>query len=495
MDAEASGALKPPRLAQRLGLWLGLAVSSALLLIGPPSTVGEPAWHVAALVSLMAIWWVTEAIPIPVTSLLPMVVLPMAGISSMKAAAAPYASPIVMLLLGGFIIAKSIERWNLHERIALHIVVRAGNHPAALVGGFMVAAAFLSMWISNSATTIMLTPIAISVAAAVLGNGDVKGAPFTLSLLLGLAYAASIGGLGTPVGTPTNLIVIGYLAEQTGQEISFAQWMLIGLPAVFIMLPAAWIVVTKFAFPIETDTAHQGAQAIKHRLLTLGAITVPEKRVMVTFALIALAWIIRKPINTLAFSGFRPFEGLSDPLIAIAGAIALFMIPSGAKGSPKVPLLNWEIAQAIPWGVILLFGGGLSLAGAITSSGLAAWLGGELAALTDLSPIVIMLALTAFVIFATEISSNVATASALLPIIGAIASAGGSDPIALAMPVAMAASCAFMLPMATGPNAIIFASGQVSIAQMARAGIRLNLVGVILLTGLSYVLVPLLFSA
>lgn len=484
-----------PTPAQRIGLALGVVLSGLLLVVGPPASVSLDAWRVAALVALMATWWVTEAVPIPVTSLLPMVVLPLFGIATIKAAAAPYASPIVMLLMGGFIIAKSIERWNLHERIALNIVVRAGSRPAMLVGGFMFAAAFLSMWISNTATTIMLTPIALSVAASVLGTQAVKGAPFTLALLLGLAYASSIGGLGTPVGTPTNLIVIGYLAEQTGVEIGFAQWMQIGLPAVAIMLPTAWFVVTKLAFPIEAQSAHAGQAALKQRLAGLGHMNTPEKRVMAAFALIASAWVLRKPLNGLEVFGTTPFAGLSDPLIAIAGAVLLFLIPAGnERAKPSVRLLDWKTAEQIPWGVVLLFGGGLSLANAITSSGLATWLGGELAALTSLSPIVIMLVLTAFVIFATEISSNVATASALLPIIGAIAAASGTDPAVLAMPVAMAASCAFMLPMATGPNAIVFASDQVTITQMARAGVRLNLAGIGLLTALNYALVPKLFG-
>ncbi len=485
---ESAPNLRP---AQHVGLVLGALIAGGLLLFGPPAGVGQDAWTVAALVALMACWWVTEALPIPVTSLLPMVVLPLAGITSMREAASPYASPIVMLLLGGFIIAKSIERWNLHERIALNIVVRAGSRPAMLVGGFMAAAAFLSMWISNSATTIMLTPIAMSVAAAVLGPDKAKGAPFTLALLLGLAYASSIGGLGTPVGTPTNLIIIGFLADLTGREISFAEWMSIGIPATLIMVPAAWFVVTKLAFRLETPHAEEGLDTLKAALAKLGRMSTAERRVLIVFACIAVAWIIRKPLNALEIGGIQLFAGLSDPLIAIAGAILFFIVPAGPLKDTK--LLDWPTAQNIPWGVILLFGGGLSLASAITSSGLAAWLGNELSAVATLSPLLVILVLTAFVIFATEISSNVATASAIMPVIGAIAVATGSDPVSLSIPVAMAASCAFMLPMATGPNAIIFASGQVSIANMARAGIRLNLIGVLLLTALSYLLVPVLF--
>lgn len=496
-EFDKAPATEPPGARKRhqaVGLVVGAVLAGGLQVFGPPDGLTREAWIAASLVVLMATWWVTEAIPIAVTALLPMVVLPLTGVASMKAAATPFASPIVMLLMGGFIIAKSVERWNLHERIALNVVLRAGTNPGSLVAGFMVAAAVLSMWISNTATTIMLLPIAVSVARAVLGRDDLK-APFTLALLLGLAYGASIGGLGTPVGTPTNLIVIGYLAEQTGTEISFGTWMLIGIPMVLLMLPAAWFTLTRWAFKLTVTQGGEGQSVLAQRLAALGGMRVPERRVLMVFSLIASAWIFRKLLNTVEVAGVSPFAGLSDPLIAVAGAIAFFLIPSGSMREKGTMLLDWDTAVQIPWGVVLLFGGGLSMASAITSTGLAAWLGGEMAGLTAMPLIVIMLALTTFIIFATEVSSNVATASALLPVIGAIASAGGADPVILAMPVAMAASCAFMLPMATGPNAIVFASGHVSIAQMAVVGIRLNILGILLISAASYVLVPLLFGA
>ncbi|MEM6683653.1 MAG: DASS family sodium-coupled anion symporter [Pseudomonadota bacterium] len=478
---------------QSIGLGLGIALPTALLILGPPDGLSPNAWTAAALIVLMATWWVSEALPIAVTSLLPMVVLPLGGVASFKVAAAPYASPIVMLLMGGFIIAKSVERWNLHERVALNIVLRSGSNQAALVAGFMAAAALLSMWISNTATTIMLLPIAISVAQSVLGK-DSLSAPFTLALLLGLAYGASIGGLGTPVGTPTNLIVIGYLTEQTGTQISFARWMLIGLPVVCLMLPAAWLTLTRWAFALDRGHAGDARDMLRQRLIALGRISTPERRVLAVFCVIAGAWIFRKLLNDVSLFGAQPFAGLSDPLIAIAGAVAFFLVPSGSAQEKGAMLLDWETAVRIPWGVVLLFGGGLSMASAITNTGLAAWLGGEMASVTQLPLLAIMAILTAFVIFATEVSSNVATASALLPVIGAIASAGGADPILLAMPVAMATSCAFMLPMATGPNAIIFSSGQITMAQMAAVGIRLNVVGVVLISLASYALVPAIFG-
>ncbi|MEM9880838.1 MAG: SLC13 family permease, partial [Pseudomonadota bacterium] len=309
-----------------------------------------------------------------------------------------------------------------------------------------------------------------------------------------LAYGASIGGLGTPVGTPTNLIVIGYLTEQTGTQISFARWMLIGLPVVCLMLPAAWLTLTRWAFALDRGHAGDARDMLRQRLIALGRISTPERRVLAVFCVIAGAWIFRKLLNDVSLFGAQPFAGLSDPLIAIAGAVAFFLVPSGSAQEKGAMLLDWETAVRIPWGVVLLFGGGLSMASAITNTGLAAWLGGEMASVTQLPLLAIMAILTAFVIFATEVSSNVATASALLPVIGAIASAGGADPILLAMPVAMAASCAFMLPMATGPNAIIFSSGQITMAQMAAVGIRLNVVGVVLISLASYALVPAIFG-
>ena len=481
------------RTSQKVGLTIGVVFGLGLQLLPVPDGLSPDGWIVVSMAILMVSWWVTEAIPIPVTSLLPLVVLPTTGVAPIADAAGPYASPIVLLLMGGFIIAKSVERWNLHARIALNIVVRAGNHPAALIGGFMLASAVLSMWISNTATVIMLIPIAISVSYAVLGDKAAR-APFTIALLLGVAYGASIGGLGTPVGTPTNLIVIGYLEREASQSISFAQWMMIGIPTVVVMLPAAWLVLTRWGLRIETPENDTGSDVVKDALAALGRITRPESRVLLVFAIIAAFWMFRRPLNGLEIFGVMPFSGVTDHVIAIAGAIAMFLVPSGSSEDRGARLLDWDTAVKIPWGVMLLFGGGLSLASVITGTGLAAWLGGQMAGLTEMPLIVIMFALVVFVIFATELTSNVATASALLPVIGAIATAGGADPMLLAVPVAMAASCAFMLPMATGPNAIVFASGEVTIPQMASIGIRLNLLGVVLITSLVTVLVPIIFG-
>ncbi len=477
---------------QRIGLFLGPILALGMYALGAPDGLSQEGWIVACLTILMAVWWVSEAIPIPVTALLPLVILPATNVMPISEAAVGYANRVVILLMGGFIIAKSVERWNLHTRIALNIVARAGSNPAALVGGFMLASAILSMWISNTATTIMLAPIALSVARSVLG--DDMDAPFTLAILLAIPYGASIGGLGTPVGTPTNLIVISYLEDQFGLSIGFDQWMMLGLPVVAVMLPAAWLVLTRWGLKIETVSGAAGAATVRERLTGLGRMSTPEFRVLVCFLLVASFWMFRRPLNNLELFGVQPFAGFTDHVIAIAGAILMFLVPSGDK-KKRGALLDWQTAEQIPWGVLLLFGGGLSLASAISGTGLAAWLGDQMGGVATLPLILIMLILVVFVIFATELTSNVATVSALLPVIGAIATVGEMNPLLLAAPAAMAASCAFMLPIATGPNAIVFATGHVPIRKMAAVGFRLNALGIVLITLAVYLIAPRIFGS
>lgn len=472
-----------------VGLWLGPLLAIALQFLPVPAGLDTDSWIVVSLVVLMATWWVVEAIPIAVTALLPLVILPMCGVMPISTAAGPYSSPIVLMLLGGFIIATSVQRWGLHKRIALNIVSRSGTSASGIVAGFMIAGAVLSMWISNSATTIMLAPIAVSVAYAILGPAA-RGAPLTIAILLGLAYGASIGGIATPVGTPTNLIVIGYLEQQVGVTISFSEWMSIGVPVVLLMLPACWLTVTKFGIRLGPIKAVDGHDAIRQQLASLGTMSVPERRVLWTFVIIALAWILRQPLNKLDINGMLPFAGMTDHVIAIAGAVVLFLIPAGDNRKPASRLLDWETAVQIPWGVILLFGGGLSMAKAITTTNLATWLGEALVAVTSLPMLGLIFVLVVFVIFSTELVSNVATASMLLPVIGALAVVGGIDPVLLSLPIAMAASCAFMLPIATGPNAVAFSTGEVSIPQMVSVGLILNLMGIVLISLAIYFLAP-----
>ncbi|MBA4800923.1 MAG: DASS family sodium-coupled anion symporter [Euryhalocaulis sp.] len=482
MTAQASDS-PAARAPQLIGLFLGLALALLLQFLPPPEGLSRDGWAVVSLAVLMAVWWATEAIPIPATALLPMAVAPVAGIAAVNDVSMQYMRSTVFLLLGGFIIAMAIQRWNLHARIALNIVARFGARPKALIFGFMLAAALLSMWISNTATTIMMTPIALSVAMAA---GREKAALLAPPLLLGLAYAASVGGLGTPVGTPTNLLVIGWLQE-TGRDIGFAQWMGLGVPVVALMVPVLWVVLTRVFSPPGAPSP-EAAAAVKTELSALGPMRAPERRVLILFAFIGLAWMTRQYVLT----SIPGLGGLTDAGIAIIGALAFFLTPSG-EGRGEA-LLDWRTAERLPWGVVILFGGGMSLAWLIETSGLAAWLGGEMSAVGAWPLILLILSLTALVIFATEMMSNIATVSALIPVFSALSAASGADPVLIAAPVAMAASCAFMLPVATGPNAVVFASGEIRVPQMVKAGFFGNMAGIAIITLLAYWLTPLLFA-
>jgi len=458
----------------------------------------------------MIVWWVTEAVPIPVTSLVPLVAFPLLGIQSIKTTSAEYMHPIVVLLMGGFIVAKAIERWNLHTRIALNVVALVGSRPSMLIAGFMFAGAIMSMWISNSATSIMLTPIAISVAAA-LFDGEHRDKAFTMALLIGIAYACSIGGLGTPVGTPTNLIVIGYLEESAGIRISFAQWMMLGIPTVLLLVPIAWLILTRIAFRLVSTSSGAARDVLLDRKRELGPLTRPEKRTIIVFAVVAGLWIFRNPLQELSVGGLllfdvfrnllagifgegallvQPLGGLTDHITAIIGVILCFLIPAGLEDDKTQKILDWKTAESIPWGPLLLFGGGLSLALAISSTGLGRWFGQELASLANFPLIIVILLIATFVIFLTEVMSNVATAAALMPILGATALAAGIDIEFVAVPIALAASCAFMLPTATGPNAVIFASDIVSLPTMARAGFLVNIAAIGIVTVVTILVAP-----
>lgn len=333
-----------------------------------------------------------------------------------------------------------------------------------------------------------MIPIALSVGTAIVGPDD-KRHPFIIALLLGIAYSASIGGMGTIIGTPPNVMMVAYLSETLNIQVSFIQWMAFGIPVVLILTPTAWFVLTKLYFKIDDGLSQVGGLVVDKELAKMGNISLPERRVAIIFILIALAWVFRPILDN-----FAPLANLSDTGIAIMGAVVMFLVPSGSKTEPGSVLLNWEWANRIPWGVLLLFGGGLSLAAAVSSTGLAVWLGDSLSILTTLHLFILMLALIAMVVFLTELTSNTATTATLLPVLGAIAITGGIDPILLAAPAAIAASCAFMLPVATAPNAIVFSGGRVHIPDMAGAGFRLNILAIIILSSLSYMLIPVIFT-
>ncbi len=473
---------------RRLGLFLGPMLFLVFLFTQSWQTVMDPlAWKVAGIGLWMATWWATEAIPVAVTAFLPLVIFEPLGIASFRDAAVPYANPTIYLFLGGFMMALAIERWNLHRRIALAILDRTGTDGKRLVGGFMLVCGLLSMWMTNTSTTMMLLPIVLSLVGVVRANTpDVDEASqknFEVVMLLGIAYAASIGGLATLVGTPPNALLIAYMAENYGLEISFARWMLVGVPVSAIMLPLAWLLLTRILFPVNIPASEQVKSHIHDLRTELGPMTQAERRVAVLFALVVFCWMLRRPLSSLF-----GVTGVSDPGIIMTAVVLLFVIPSGMTEQPR--LMRWEDVSRLPWGVLILFGGGLSLASAVSSSGLALWLGEGLAPLNAYGIAVLVLGSVTLVIYLTELTSNLATTATLLPVMGAIALQAGVPPIVLTVPITIAASCAFMLPVATPPNAIVFSTGAISIPQMVRAGFFLNLIGVIVVSLVSVFIAP-----
>jgi sodium-dependent dicarboxylate transporter 2/3/5 len=490
------------RLSQRIGLFTGLILAVVLQFLPVPEGLSPEAWLLASLALLMACWWATEALPIAATALIPIALFPLFGITSIRGATAEYAHPIVMLLLGGFIIALAIEKWNLHTRIALNVVKSVGGKPAALVGGFMIASALLSMWISNTATTLMMIPIALRVAQEVEREG-VASKTFATALVLGVAYAASIGGMATPVGTPTNLIGMGYLENEFGRDISFPEWMALGVPAAVLLVPTAWFILTKWVFPLDARAESDAAkQIVRDELKALGGMTAPELRVAMLFATVAILWmgrvlpgeLIGQPGTQFGWNpvlawlsaslGLPIVLALGNTQIAVMGALASFLIPAGGVAGKGQALMDWQGVSRLPWNVIILFGGGLSLAAALSSTGLADWLGGQMSFVSDWPVPLLILALVAVVVFLTELTSNVATTTAFMPVLGVIAINAGVAPELLILPVAIAASTAFMLPVATAPNAIVYASGATTQGQMIKAGFRINLAAILIITGI-----------
>ena len=452
-----------------------------MLLAPPPDGLSVEGWRTAAVGALMAVWWMSEALPIAATALVPLVLFPLLGVAGMTAAAAPYANPLIFLFMGGFMLALAMERWGLHRRVALTIVRFMGTRPHAIAAGFMTATAFLSMWVSNSATAMMMLPIALSVVELVRREEREAGANFALVLMLVIAYGSSIGGMATLVGTPTNALLAGFMAEAYGVEISFARWLLLGGALMAVGLPVAYLVVARLVYPIRLREIPGGHAFIARELRALGPPGRAEKMVGAVFAATALLWITRPLLGAW-------LPGLTDPGIAMASALVLFVLPADARRG--VFVLDWEHARRMPYGVLLLFGGGFSLADAVAGSGLAAWIGQQMALAAGWPLLLVMGAVVTVVVFLTELTSNTATAAAFLPILASVAVGLGHDPMVLAVPAALAASCAFMLPVATPPNAIVYGSGAVSVPQMVRAGFWLNLLFVGLVTALCYWLMP-----
>ncbi len=471
-------------LAAWIGLFLGPLLLVACLLTDPPAGLSETAWRTVGMAAMMAVWWSTEAIPIPATSLLPVLLIPLLGIDSLAKATAPYANPTIFLFLGGFLLGLAMQRWNLHKRIALATLLAVGNQPSRQIAGFMIATAFISMWVSNTATSIMMLPIGLSVIGLLTeGSAREQSERFATALLLGIAYAASVGGIATLIGTPPNALLAAFLREKHDVHIGFGQWMLLGVPVTAGMLLFTWWWLTRGGFRLSGGDSRS---MLQQEMAALGPMSRQEKLVALIFTLAALAWIFQPLLA-------EPLPGLNDTSIAIGAALLLFLIPANVQ--ERTFLLDWQTANKLPWGVLLLFGGGLSLAGVIGASGLAEWIAQSLGGL-DMLPLILMIGLVALVItFLTEITSNTATAAAFLPLLGALAVAQGLPPQMLAIPAAIAASCAFMMPVATPPNAIVFGTGEMRIQSMIKAGFALNLFGVFFVTLLCYGLIGLIWAS
>lgn len=469
----------------------GPAVAVLMATSQAPQGLSESAWLVACCMAWMAIWWIFEAVPVAVTALLPLILFPLLGISDFKGTSQSYAHPIIYLFLGGFILALGIERWNLHKRLALFVLLNTGGSARQMVGGFMIAAAMLSMWISNTATTMILLPMGLAIVTVIAGTvrdvSDAERRNFERALLLSIAYAATIGGVATLIGTPPNAFMAAFLEESYGISIGFAQWMGVGLPLTFVMLPLAWFFLCSVVYPFSFQLSKETQQVLAKSRAELGPFSREEFLMVLVFALTALGWMFRPLLTKLDL-----LSGLTDSGIAIIAGVTVFLLPSNKTESGR--FLDWSDTRKLPWGVLLLFGGGLALAKAVEMTGLASVLATTLVASTTVELYVLVLLFVGVVIFFTELTSNLATTATFLPVIGALSIQMGVDPILLVVPVALAASCAFMMPVGTPPNAIVYSSGKLTIGDMARVGLILNIIAILAVSAVSLWLVPLLLQ-
>ena len=488
---DATTEVPPSPLRRRIGLAAGAFLFLLVLLL--PWGAPPAARRTAAVALLMAVWWMTEAVPLAATALLPLVLFPALGVLRPEPAAAPYANPVIFLFLGGFLLAAAMERSGLHRRVALAVVARAGASPRRLVLGFMAATAFVSLWISNTATAAMMLPIGLALAGLLRPPEPGARFPFGAALMLGIAYAATIGGIGTLSGTPPNAVFAAAVRETLGREIGFLPWMAVGLPVVALLLPAAWALLVHVFFrpgPLPAGAA----ELVAAERARLGPATPAERRTGLVFLATALGWLFREPkeIGAVHVPGLAELvPGIDDSTIAVAGALALFLLPAGrgARGA----LLDWAAARRIPWGVLLLFGGGLSLARAFDESGLTALVAHAVAGLGGLPGPLLVALVAASLIFLSELASNTAVAAMAMPLLAAAAAGVGLDPVVLMAAGALAASTAFMLPVGTPPNALAFGTGYVRMGEMIRAGFWLNLLSVAVVTAAAWVLAPRVF--
>jgi len=501
---------------KRIGLYAGplLALLCYYLLPSHYST-GPGEWaeftkagHATlAMMVWMACWWLTEAVDIEVTALLPIVTFPLLGIAPLSKVLPPYAADVIYLFMGGFIIGLAIERWGLDRRIAFFTLRLVGARPGAIIGGFMAVTAFLSMWISNTACAAMMVPIALSVIDVVLrsrtgmGLKESGGIPqdrvaernFATGLLLSVAYAASIGGIATIIGSPPNGIAVRYIQQTFQKEVSFLDWLMIGGPFTLVFLPVAWLMITRLLFPSNIGEIPGGKQHFDEEYRKLGPLSKGEKIVLVVFFLTALLWMFSPLLKPIVIAGVKPLAGISDAGIAMLAAMALFVIPvDRAKG---VRAMDWDTAAKLPWGVLLLFGGGLTLAACIEMNGVSEFIGNSSRGLAGLHPLLLILAITTMTVFLSELTSNTAQVATMVPVLAAMAPALGMNPYVLIIACTLGASSAYMMPVGTPPNAIVFGTGLVRMPQMMKAGIWLNLAGVLIITALAWLFItPLIGS-
>ena len=500
----AVGLLAGPALAIVLYWSLPAAYVDAA---GKAIPLGHATRATLAMMAWMGTWWMTEAVEIEVTSLLPIVAFPLLGIMSLGETTANYGSDVIYLFLGGFVLALAIQRWGLDRRIAFRALKWVGTRPTAIVAGVMGATAFVSMWVSNTATAAMMVPIALSIVDLSLfrrtgrtlaehggiPQGDVENRNLALSLLLGVAYAASIGGLGTIIGSPPNGIFVRFFEQTYGVEISFTRWMLVGIPAMLLFLPLAWLLNTRLLFPTRIREIEGGRAWVDAEIARLGPLNCGERMTMGVFAVTVFCWIFRPLLSDIDVAGITPLARLSDPVIAVAAAIALFVLPvDRAKG---IFVSDWNTAVKLPWGVLILFGGGLALAAATEANGLGQFIGSLARGFSGWPVMLVVFTIIALMVFMSELTSNTAQVATMLPILAALAPVLGVPPALLLLPATIAASCAFMMPVGTPPNAIVFGTGLVRMPQMIKAGFWLNVSGILLITALTYFLIaPLLLG-
>lgn len=461
---------------------VGFILGPSIFIILQALGFNEPIYDVIGLAIWMITWWITEAVPIPVTALLPIIILPLMGVFSVTQATAPYASPIIFLFMGGFLIALGLEKHGLHLRLALNLLRITGSSGNGIILGFMIASALLSMWISNTATAVMMLPIASSVVALLSSNQGLNK-NFALALMLSIAYSANIGGTMTLIGTPPNVVMAGYLNQLLSFQMGFAQWLMIGIPSGLLLLTITYFLLTKVLFANNIQHVEGSTQLITAELQKLGKISREEKLVIAVFLITAFGWILKPQINQIIGAPL-----LTDHITAMIGGVLMFSMPVSLKD--KSYLMRWEDTNKLPWGILLLFGGGMALANALAEVGIIEMIGEFVSSITEVQAFIFILVITLIVLLMTEVMSNVALVTILIPVIIGVANGIELNPLLLVIPATLASSCAFMMPISTPPNAIVFSSGHISMKEMMKAGIWLNLIAVLVISLLSYWIIP-----